>query len=382
MTEITAEMTSEVAEGSIAWIPLLIRQHNVQRIFLVLDETAYEQSGARGFLEPVFDQLKTSRFTQFALNPKLQDVERGVEQFRSFAPDWVLALGGGTAIDLGKLIGSLASQSASPRDLVTGRASLESQGRPLVAIPTTAGTGSEATHFAVVYVEGQKYSLAHHWLLPEFSIVDPSLTHSLPRALTAATGLDAFCQAIESIWAVGATDESLGYATEAARLAIANLSAAVNQPSPASRRAMCQASHLSGKAINISKTTASHALSYPLTSRHNIAHGPAVALTLSPMLAYNARVSDADCTDPRGAAHVGERIATIIELLGANSVSEACARIEGIVSSVGCPTSLSVAGVSGAKELAEWIGEANTERMANNPRQTSPEALIELLSQF
>ena len=86
--------------------------------------------------------------------------------------------------------------------------------------------------------------------------------------------------------------------------------------------------------------------------------------------------------DPRGAAHVGERIATIIELLGANSVSEACARIEGIVSSVGCPTSLSVAGVSGAKELAEWIGEANTERMANNPRQTSPEALIELLSQF
>ncbi len=382
MADVIAEMTSEIVAGSIARAPLLIRQHNVQRIFLVLDETAYEHSGARGILEPAFDQLKISRFTQFALNPKIQDIERGVEQFRSFSPDWVVALGGGTAIDLGKLIGALAPQSHSPRDLVTGRAMLESPGRPLVAIPTTAGTGSEATHFAVAYVEGQKYSLAHRWLLPNFSIVDPLLTHSLPPALTAATGLDAFCQAIESIWAVSATDESLGYATEAARLAIANLSAAVNRPSPASRRAMCQASHLSGKAINISKTTASHALSYALTSRHNIPHGPAVALTLSPLLAYNAKVSDADCADPRGAAHVGDRIATIIELLGANSVSQACARIEGIVSSVGCPTSLSAVGVSDAAKLAEWIGEANAERMANNPRQTSKEALIELLSQY
>ena len=171
----------------------------------------------------------------------------------------------------------------------------------MIAIPTTAGTGSEATHFAVVYVDGEKYSLAHPYLVPAYAVIDPLLTYSLPAGVTAASGLDAFCQAIESIWAVGATDVSHTFATEAARLAVQHLRAAVQNPTDTARAGMCRAAHLSGKAINISKTTAPHALSYVLTAEYGLAHGVAVALTLAPMLQYNAQVTAIDCADPRSA---------------------------------------------------------------------------------
>jgi alcohol dehydrogenase class IV len=366
-------------EDALGEVARIIERHSVRRLLFVVDEAAYMACGADAVLESTLRACVVAKFTGFELNPKIDDIDRGVEQSRQFDPEMVIALGGGTAIDLGKLIGTLALQSEAARDIVTGRASISRSGPPLIAIPTTAGTGSEATHFAVAYVDGDKYSVAHASLLPRYAIVDPRLTQSMPASVTAATGLDAFCQAIESIWAVGATDESIDYATGAAGYALGNLVQATTYPTPEARLGMCQAAHLAGKAINISKTTASHALSYPLTSQHNIPHGIAVALTLSPMLAYNAQVTDNDCADPRGAEHVLGRISMIVQLLGAESVADACERIEKLVSDVGCPVSLAEAGIQGAEQLRHIISSVNAERMSNNPRKTSPEALLRLL---
>jgi alcohol dehydrogenase len=362
---------------SLSSVPTVLESLRPARLFVVLDEPAYVASGAQDVLESVLQQYATTRFTQFELNPKLEDVQRGVETYRDAHPDVVIALGGGTAIDLAKLIGGLAAQSDSARDLAMGLASIQVAGKPLMAIPTTAGTGSEATHFAVVYVDGKKYSVAHPSLLPDYAVVDPKLTESLPRRITAATGLDAFCQAIESIWAVAANEESLQYATEAARLAFANLETATNAPTPEARRAMCRASHLAGKAINITKTTAPHALSYYLTSRYGIPHGFAVAVTLAPMLAFNAGVTDDDCTDPRGAAAVRERIARILNLLGTETVEDACQAIVTLLSRVEC---------SGLEEIVDHrcliavVESANLERLSNNPRRASREPLMDVLS--
>jgi alcohol dehydrogenase class IV len=362
---------------SLSSVPTVLESLRPARLFVVLDEPAYVASGAQDVLESFLQQYATTRFTQFELNPKLEDVQRGVETYRDAHPDVVIALGGGTAIDLAKLIGGLAAQSDSARDLAMGLASIQVAGKPLMAIPTTAGTGSEATHFAVVYVDGKKYSVAHPSLLPDYAVVDPKLTESLPRRITAATGLDAFCQAIESIWAVAANEESLQYATEAARLAFANLETATNAPTPEARRAMCRASHLAGKAINITKTTAPHALSYYLTSRYGIPHGFAVAITLAPMLAFNAGVTDDDCTDPRGAVAVRERIARILNVLGTETVEDACQAIVTLLSRVEC---------SGLEEIVDprcliaVVESANLERLSNNPRRASGEQLMDVLS--
>ncbi|QDV70684.1 Aldehyde-alcohol dehydrogenase [Rosistilla carotiformis] len=365
--------------GDLAQVAQIVHRLAAQRIMMVVDRAAYDASGAAAVLQPILETLDVSWFCDFELNPKLADVQRGVDQARAFAPDLVIALGGGTAIDLGKLISSLSHQDASPREIVTGQASIGRAGTPLLAIPTTSGTGSEATHFAVAYVGHDKYSIADDSLLPRYTIVDAQLTYSLPATITAATGLDAFCQAIESIWAVGSTDESIGYAVAAGRFALQHLVAATHDPTPADRLGMCRAAHLAGRAINISKTTASHALSYPLTSLHEIPHGIAVAMTLSPMLAYNAQVSDSDCTDPRGAEAVRRRIAIIVELLEAADVADACQRIEAFFAELGCPSSLAEAGICDDQALRQIVDSVNTQRLSNNPRSASPETLLQLL---
>jgi len=346
----------------------------------VLDQRAYESCGAESVLEPCFEHLSVVRFTEFELNPKIEDVECGVRLCKDFKPDIVIALGGGTAIDLAKMIGTFSVQDDAPRKIALGQAFIKKSGPPLIAIPTTAGTGSEATHFAVVYVDGEKYSCAHSTLLPDYAVVDPELTSSLPKEITAATGLDAFCQAIESIWAVGATDQSIIWATEAAKLAWGNLVTVTQSPTAESRAAMSHAAHLAGKAINVTKTTAPHALSYHLTSHYGTPHGIAVAMMLSPILAFNSEVTDDDCVDPRGATHVQNRIQTTCKILDSANVAQACEKIERLISQLDCPASLTEIGVVGYEATWQMIESVNLERMLNNPRRTSSASLLKLFT--
>ncbi len=367
--------------GALHELGPILQKFNRRRVFFVVDEVAVASSGMEELLRLSFRGCELSRFVGFEPNPKLHDIERGIDQFKSFSSDLVVAFGGGTAIDLGKLIGLLARQPNPARNVVTEESMIDFDATPMIAIPTTAGTGSEATHFAVAYVDGRKYSVAHPSLIPDYAIVDPQLTFSLPPAVTAAAGLDTFCQAIESMWAVGATDDSTVFAREAIHHAWKHLAQAVLSPTPESRLGMCQASHLAGKAINISKRTAPHALSYAITSEFKIPHGMAVAMTLSAMMEFNASVTDSDCVDPRGPEHVRKRILQIVQLLGATNIQEACQRINKLVESLGCPSCVSQAGISDEASLQQIVDSVNAVRMSNNPRRTTPESLLQLLRQ-
>ncbi|MFN7289654.1 MAG: phosphonoacetaldehyde reductase [Pirellula sp.] len=365
--------------GAIRELENCIRELSSRSLFFVVDDSAYQKCGGMAVVESMLSRFPLARFSGFEPNPKLSDIEKGIALFRDFSPDLVVALGGGSAIDIGKLIGLLANQSSSPRDLITGIAPIQSCATPMIAIPTTSGTGSEVTHFSVAYVGGDTYSLAHPSSLPDVALVDPALTENLPREITAATGLDAFCQAIESIWAVGSTYQSRHYAKQALRLVWNNLPIAVKNPTIESRLAMSQGSHLAGKAINIGKTTSSHALSYFVTSRYGIPHGIAVALTISDMLAFNANVSAVDCADSRGVNFVKERINEIVTALDCDTVEHACDVIRDFIRSIGCPSSYFEAGIREKWEILQIVESVNIERMSNNPRSSSAEALVQLL---
>ncbi|HBJ38687.1 MAG TPA: alcohol dehydrogenase [Planctomycetaceae bacterium] len=368
-------------EGAIRSVERLIQEHAASHIFLVVDEDAYRFSGADDTLKSLLANLHTTRFCGFQPNPKLVDIQRGVSLFRANPPELVIAIGGGTAIDLGKLIGFIGPQNEASREIVTGNKIGTVDALPMIAIPTTAGTGSEATHFAVAYIGTDKYSVAHPSMLPAHAVIDPRLTHSLPGPITAATGLDAFCQAIESIWAVGATDESIEYASTAVECAYQYLQISVKTPTPESRLAMSRASHLAGKAINISKTTAPHALSYILTSKYKVPHGFAVAMTLSKFLAFNAAIDANECVDSRGHEDVCKRILRIVSLLGATSIAEACRLIDSLAVSIGCPTSLVDLGITRQEQLSEIAASVNVQRMSNNPRKINHSMIVQLLSQ-
>ena len=154
---------------------------------------------------------------------------------------------------------------------------------------------------------------------------------------------------------------------------------ATDSPTRKAREAMSRASHLAGKAINITKTTAPHALSYALTSRHRVPHGMAVAITLAPMLAFNAEVTDEDCIDPRGAVAVRNRIGRILNVLGTNNVEDASASITSLLSQIDCPTTFDAVGVKTSDELKIIVDSVNVERLSNNPRRASQNQLFRLL---
>ena len=364
--------------GSIKYLEDILRNYNARNIFLVTGKDSYRLCGAEEAVSKLPQAYSFSRFCDFESNPKLNDAERAMELFLEEDYDLILAIGGGSVMDMAKLIKIFSQQSGRPIEYVKKEKEIKDGGVPLVTIPTTSGSGSEATHFAVVYVDKKKYSVAHPNLLPDHAILDPLLTMDLPPRITASTGMDALSQAVESYWNVDSTDESQKYAKEAIALILENLVTAVNDPLPKSREYMLIASHLAGKAINITKTTAPHALSYHLTSEHKVPHGHAVALTLGEVFVYNGLVTEEDVTDKRGVEYVRKTMHELNSLLGCSDAESSREKIRGIMNSIGLETHLSSFGVV-EKDIEPILNSVNPERLKNNPRFLTKPLIKEVL---
>ena len=356
--------------GAVRRVGRVLDQLNARRVLVVRGKGSYAASGAERALEPGLHGRSVEFFSDFRENPRFEDVVRGLAAFTASRCDAVVAVGGGTVLDVAKLLVGLCT-TPDPLAAVQGRAALVGDTVPLVAVPTTAGSGSEATQFAVVYVDGHKYSMSAPCLLPGWAVVDPELTYSLSPKHTAVSGIDAFTQAVESTWSVHSTDQTRAWSATAMLLAFEHLPAATSAPTPRVRRAMSKAAHLAGKAINVTRTTAAHALSYPLTMRYGVPHGQAVCLTLGNLLVFNAATNDAGVADPRGVAHVQQVTAEIIRLLGARGSGEAGERIRTLIRSVGLATSLENLGIAHDEGVRHAVDGVNVERLGNNPRRLS-----------
>jgi len=357
-------------------LPDLLTMGQIQSCLLVADHAVWKQPQIQLRMEPALERLdRVIRFSRFTPNPTVESVESALSEMAVHEVDAVVALGGGTAIDIAKLVSvSLGSGIQS----VVASPDQASREVSLIAIPTTAGTGSEVTHFAVLYIDGVKQSIANEVLRPDIAIVDPDLLMSVPTHVAAHTGLDALCQCIESIWSINANAESTTYARDGLRLALEHLEQAVKAPDAASRDSMARAAHLSGKAIDISKTTAAHALSYAMTSYHGIPHGLAVALTIGPMLEWNAQVTEGDCTHPEGVDAARSAVSRLVESLSCPDGVAGGDRIDQLIRSIGCDIRLGAYGID-ASDIERLSGAVNTERLGNNPRSLGRKDIERLL---
>ena len=244
--------------GNQAWlaIPEFFEAHEVSSVLLVTGKSSYKSSGAQETLEPFLRHKRVVQISDFETNPKTEDVINILDELRNENPfDCILAVGGGSVIDMGKLLKAFWVNKQSLETYFQGGEILEPAEIPLIAVPSTAGSGSEATHFAVVYQGTEKFSVAHEKLLPDVAVMVPSLLESLPKKVAAASGMDALCQGIESYWSIYSTEESRAYAKKAIQLAWQSLESSVNHKSAEDIENMARASHLAGRAINITKTT-------------------------------------------------------------------------------------------------------------------------------
>ncbi|MEE9452444.1 MAG: phosphonoacetaldehyde reductase [Gammaproteobacteria bacterium] len=372
-----------IGAGCLHHIQEIVATHGSARIFFVVGQQSFVASGAKQILSAYCKALEYCIFDNFSKNPKLEDVIRGVNVISHFQADLVVAVGGGSALDMAKLINVFhAQKNASYMDIIQGRAKILNKPLPLVAVPTTAGSGSESTHFAVVYVDNKKYSVADELMLPNYAIVDAELSASMSAQLTAITGMDALCQAIESYWSVGATDESKAYAAQAITLIKGFLVKAVREGNAESRSKMAYAANLAGKAINISKTTAPHALSYALTSYFGIPHGHAVALTLPNFFMINATLDNVEINDPRGKEYVLDTMNNLYEMLGCKSAQEAAHWIRQTMHQIDLPVSLCALDIEPMIAMDKVAANLNYERLKNNPVVITPEIIGNIFSEF
>ena len=229
-------------------------------------------------------QLKiynTYFFNTSKISTTIDDLYKGIKEFNNFKPDIIIAIGGGSVIDMAKLIKTLAKEKNILTTIIENKINLKYQSKiPFIVMPTTAGSGSESTSFSVIFHEKTKYSLVSEAMLPDFVILDVELVKGMPKNIAYCSLFDSLCQAIESYWSKFATNLSDEYALESIKIILENFNDYVSSRSNENLTKIIQASNLSGAAINITKTTAPHALSYALTSYFQIPHGNAVAILL------------------------------------------------------------------------------------------------------
>lgn len=236
---------------------------------LFVCSSEYDRYGYRKVLEETGTQ--SVAFCDFEPCPEVSSVKKGIKAYKENGCDFIIAVGGGSAIDTAKGI-----KFYSKLDF------------PILAVPTTAGTGAEVTRFSVLYRNKDKESVSDYGIIPNFQIFDHTVLKSLPYEQKIVTSLDAFCHSVEAFWSKDATDESREYSKKA--LVLFNNNFAKYLKNDESTFApMLECSMLAGKAINIARTTSPHAFSYKLHKLKGFHHGHAVAVCLAYIWKYMSK---------------------------------------------------------------------------------------------
>lgn len=270
------------------------------KVFLVCD-SSFPFLNIKGDIENM--GVPHVMFSDFTPNPLYEQVCKGIDLFQITKCDTIVAVGGGSAIDVAKCIklAVLAKEgnSALIPPLVSTRVECDGSKIPFIAIPTTAGTGSESTHNAVMYYKGAKQTVTNDGVLPDFAVLEPSVLKTLPLYQKKCTMMDALCQGIESWWSVNSTEESYEYSRKTIELIMANWRKYIYENDDETAKQIMLAANYGGRAINITQTTAAHAFSYKITSLYKLPHGHAVAVCLPEIWEYMIGHMD-KCIDKRG----------------------------------------------------------------------------------
>lgn len=369
----------------------LFMEKSWKRVFLVAGKSFLRLPIGQD-LEEIFSDLdlRTYHFSSFQANPLLEDVEKGIEAFSAFQGDVILAVGGGSALDTAKCIKLFSSLSKEKSYL---EQKFTENGIPLITHPTTAGTGSESTPYAVIYKAGEKCSVEHESIYPRYRIEDARSLKTLPLFQKKATLLDALSHAMEAIWSKYSNEDSRSYGKEAISLilkhyktylmqdseaeprvvaeaepravaeaeleAIAEASnlagKAIAEASNPAEKAIAEASNLAGKAIAVTRTTAGHALSYKLGSLYQLPHGLATAVVNRSLYPFMCK--------EKNRMTASENLLFLAKCFQGKTEEEGVRRYQAFLEELEILPKLH----AGEGDLESLVNSVNVERLSNHP---------------
>ena len=356
--------------GAIDQLGSLAAEFSVKRALLVSDpgiiSVGHTQLGCDSLMAA---GIETRVFSDVQENPTTGDVEKGLAVAREFQPQLLVGLGGGSSMDCAKGINFVYSCGGEIKDY-WGTSKATGEMLPMIAVPTTAGTGSETQSFALISDADSHIKMAcgDRRASCRIALLDPQLTLTQPAQLTALTGIDAIAHALETYVTTRRNPISMVFSREAWQLLASNFPRVLEDGSCLEARAAMQlGACLAGVAIENSMLGAAHSLANPLTSEYGILHGQAIAIMLPHVIRFNGQTS---------AEHYAELLATSHALdnrLPAGDFEQLASFIEQLTSQAGLPSQLSSCGVD-EERLEELAGQAAQQWTAQfNPRKVTVE---------
>lgn len=364
-----------IGEDSLKQLPDIFKKMNVRKVLLVSDH-GIEKTGLVKKIEDIFDYVGMAcvSYLEVLLNPTIDMVNEALKAFQDFEAEGIVAVGGGSPMDVAKAVGVLSRYGGSISDY-EGAHKVPGPITPCVAIPTTAGTGSEVTAFSVIVDTARHYKLTvfDYNLIPHYAILDPSVLTTAPASVAAACGIDAMIHAIEAYLSRSATPFSDAMAEKAMELIGKNIRRFVAcREDGEAAYAMAVASNFAGIAFAWARLGNVHAMSHPVSAYFNVPHGVANAVLLPFILEYN-QIADHDgryekiyryiCENPGTGVFKKEMLAEEVRKLNA---------------SLGIPARLADVGVTEDKISVMAEDAMKSGNIQANPRSSSLKDIIEL----
>jgi alcohol dehydrogenase len=356
-------------------ILLITKQNSIKKIFLICGQNSFKASGANSTFNTLSKNHEIFTYSKKNDFPEFNELKIISNKILDFAPELVIAVGGGCVIDYAKIANCVFKSNNLANDIKDSSYQIIKKISKVLAIPTTAGSGAEVTSNAVIYIDKIKYSVEGPEITPDFYILAPSLINSSSLKIKASAGFDAISQSIESILSRKSNDTSIGFAVDSLKISIKSFLPHLNNYTFENTSKMCLAANLSGKAISISKTTAPHAVSYPFTSHFGISHGHAVSLTLEKFLKFNFENKN-NITDN---FDLEKRYEIIFNACGVKNLNDLLKKIKNIKIKANLDDNYKNLGINILKDLPKIISGVNIIRLKNNPIELNKDRLEKIL---
>lgn len=263
-----------------------LQTYNRKKLLIIIGKKSFKKSGAYNLIK--FIKAAELKFYIKKSNiPEIKELKKIIKLIKKFKPKHIFSVGGGAVIDLAKSANFLWKVKNLESSIKKSNYKKQKKYCDLVAIPTTAGSGAEVTSNSVIYIKKKKYSVENKNIKPNKFLLYPKLVLNNKYSLKSSSGFDAIAQAVESLISVRSNEKSVKYSIQSLEYSLKNYLKYLKKPNLDNSKKMQLAAYFSGKAIDLTKTTAPHALSYPFTAYFGISHGHAVSLTFSEFIKYN-----------------------------------------------------------------------------------------------
>ena len=343
----------------------IIDKKKYKKIFIISGYKSFKYSGIKKVINFNNKKKKFFYFFKRFYLPNIDELLSLTISISKIKPDLIIAVGGGAVLDYAKIanIIDIKNLKKLKKKIINYETPGEKKNYPLIAIPTTAGSGAEVTSNAVIYINNVKYSVESKLLTPSYSILIPSLVLKNPLRLKSSSGFDAIAQSLESLISMKSNSQSVKFAKKSLILSSKNYLKFLDKPNLNNSTNMLLAANLSGKAINISKTTAPHAISYPFSSIYNIRHGHAVSLTIEKFFYLNFILRNKS----KSKFDLSKRYNIIFNIFNVKNINEFVNKLKYIKRKAGLIDNYKELGININSSVPKILKGINLLRLKNNP---------------